>query len=149
MCDNIDVEEAARIASDNAILGKIGDLSNLSTNVKNNIVNSINEVILRIAGEITDRINAINSEHTAWTDAVNAEATARQNADANLLNKINTVKNFKIKTIPILYKDRIEGSVSKLNTYRDGIMVINTISELVKEYRPRLFFNFEYFLKST
>lgn len=51
-------------------------------------------------------------------------------------------KNFKIKTIPILYKDRIEGSVSKLNTYKDGIMVINTISELVKEYRPRLFFNF-------
>ena len=27
-------------------------------------------------------------------------------------------------------------------TYKDGIMVINTISELVKEYRPRLFFNF-------
>lgn len=51
-------------------------------------------------------------------------------------------KNFKIKTIPILYKDRVSGSVSKLNTYKDGIMVINTISELVKEYRPRLFFNF-------
>ena len=51
-------------------------------------------------------------------------------------------KNFKIKTIPILYKDRVSGSISKLNTYKDGIMVINTISELVKEYRPRLFFNF-------
>lgn len=50
-------------------------------------------------------------------------------------------KNFKIKTIPIKYKDRPEGSVSKLNTYKDGIMVIKTIEELVKEYRPRLFFN--------
>jgi len=50
-------------------------------------------------------------------------------------------KNFRIKTIPISYKDRIEGSVSKLNTYKDGIMVINTIRELVKEYKPRLFFN--------
>ena len=50
-------------------------------------------------------------------------------------------KNFKIKTIPIKYKDRPEGSFSKLNTYKDGIMVIKTIEELVKEYRPRLFFN--------
>ena len=49
-------------------------------------------------------------------------------------------KNFRIMTIPIAYKDRQAGSVSKLNTYKDGIMVINTISELVKEYRPRLFF---------
>ncbi len=50
-------------------------------------------------------------------------------------------KNFKIKTIPIKYKDRPVGSISKLNTYKDGIMVIKTIEELVKEYRPRLFFN--------
>ena len=89
--DNIDAEENARITADNAIHSIIGNLSNLSTNVKDNIVNSINEVNLRVAGEITDRINAINAEHTAWTDAVNAEATARQNADANLLNKINTI----------------------------------------------------------
>ena len=51
-------------------------------------------------------------------------------------------KNFKIKMIPTLYKDRISGSVSKLNTYRDGMMVINTIRELVKEYRPKMFFSF-------
>jgi len=51
-------------------------------------------------------------------------------------------KNFKIITIPVDYKDRMEGSVSKLNTYKDGIMVINTIKQLVKEYKPRLFFNF-------
>ena len=50
-------------------------------------------------------------------------------------------KNFNIKTIPINYQDRKEGSVSKLNTYKDGFLVIRTISELVKEYKPRLFFN--------
>ena len=47
-------------------------------------------------------------------------------------------RNFKIKSIPVGYKDRINGSVSKLNTYKDGIMVISTIGKLVKEYRPRL-----------
>ena len=50
-------------------------------------------------------------------------------------------KNFKIKTIPIQYQDRPKGSISKLNTYKDGIMVIKTIGQLVKEYKPRLFFN--------
>lgn len=50
-------------------------------------------------------------------------------------------KNFKIITIPVDYKDRIEGSISKLKTYKDGITVINTIGQLVKEYKPRLFFN--------
>lgn len=50
-------------------------------------------------------------------------------------------KNFKIKVIPVDYKDRIENSVSKLNTYKDGLAVLKTIGGLVKEYRPRLFFN--------
>ena len=49
-------------------------------------------------------------------------------------------KNFKIKTIPVNYKDRPKGSVSKLNTYKDGMTVIKTIGELVKEYKPTLFF---------
>lgn len=55
-------------------------------------------------------------------------------------------KNYRIKTIPIFYKDRKEGSVSKLNTYKDGVMVVYTIGQLVKEYRPRLFFNFFAFI---
>lgn len=49
-------------------------------------------------------------------------------------------KNFKIKEIPIIYKDRIEGSESKLNTYSDGFKVLKTIGKLFKEYRPFSFF---------
>lgn len=49
-------------------------------------------------------------------------------------------KNFLIKQIPISYKDRPEGSVSKLNTYSDGIRVIKTIFGLFKDYRPFAFF---------
>lgn len=55
-------------------------------------------------------------------------------------------KNFKVTSIPVKYKDRVEGSVSKLNTYKDGIMVIRTIGQLVKEYKPRLFFTFVSFI---
>ena len=49
-------------------------------------------------------------------------------------------KNFLIKEIPIKYRDRPEGSTSKLNTYIDGFKVILTIEKLFKEYKPQLFF---------
>ena len=38
------------------------------------------------------------------------------------------------------YKDRPEGSVSKLNTIRDGIRILRTLISLVKEERPLSFF---------
>ena len=50
-------------------------------------------------------------------------------------------KNFKVVEIPVQYRDRPEGSVSKLNTISDGIKVLKTIGRLFEEYRPALFFN--------
>lgn len=50
-------------------------------------------------------------------------------------------KNFTLKEIPVQYRDRTEGSVSKLSTYKDGIKVIKTIATLFKEYKPGVFFN--------
>ena len=50
-------------------------------------------------------------------------------------------KKFSIRTVPIQYQDRPAGSVSKLNTYKDGFKVIRTIICLFKDYKPRLFFN--------
>lgn len=48
-------------------------------------------------------------------------------------------KNFTLKEIPVQYRDRPEGSVSKLNTYKDGARVIKTIAILFEEYKPALF----------
>ena len=50
-------------------------------------------------------------------------------------------KNFKLVEIPITYRNRPEGSVSKLNTYSDGFKVLKTIGVLFAEYKPFLFFN--------
>ncbi|MFQ3545401.1 glycosyltransferase family 2 protein [Halobacillus rhizosphaerae] len=50
-------------------------------------------------------------------------------------------KRFLIKEIPIDYQDRPEGSESKLNTFSDGIKVLNKIFTLFKEYKPMLFFS--------
>lgn len=49
-------------------------------------------------------------------------------------------KNIYIKEIPIEYRDRPEGSVSKLNTISDGIKVIKMIFSLFREYKPFGFF---------
>lgn len=50
-------------------------------------------------------------------------------------------KNYGVKEIPIQYRDRPAGSVSKLNTYKDGFKVLKTIATLFQEYKPYAFFN--------
>lgn len=49
-------------------------------------------------------------------------------------------KNFLLEEIPVQYKDRPEGSVSKLNTYSDGAKVLMTIFRLFRDYQPLRFF---------
>jgi hypothetical protein len=39
------------------------------------------------------------------------------------------------------YKERPVGSASKLNTYRDGLRILFTIAQLVREERPLVFFS--------
>ncbi|MBP5204635.1 glycosyl transferase, partial [bacterium] len=49
-------------------------------------------------------------------------------------------KNFKLVEVPVQYRDRPKGSVSKLNTFSDGFKVLKTIARLFEEYKPMLFF---------
>lgn len=49
-------------------------------------------------------------------------------------------KNMQVENIVIEYRDRPEGSESKLNTYSDGIKVLRTITRLFRNYKPLAFF---------
>ena len=49
-------------------------------------------------------------------------------------------KNLLIASVPVQYRDRPEGSESKLNTVSDGIKVLATIFRLYRDYRPLRFF---------
>jgi len=49
-------------------------------------------------------------------------------------------KRFLIAETPIAYRDRPEGSESKLNTFQDGYRVLKTILKLYKDYKPLSFF---------
>ena len=50
-------------------------------------------------------------------------------------------KNLSVANVIIDYRDRQDGSVSKLNTVRDGIKVLRTIAKLFRCYRPSTFFS--------
>ena len=49
--------------------------------------------------------------------------------------------NMQIENVVIEYRDRPEGSVSKLNTYSDGFRVLKTIARLYRDYKPMGFFS--------
>lgn len=55
-------------------------------------------------------------------------------------------KNMAVENVVIEYRDRPEGSESKLNTYSDGWKVLKTIGRLYKNYKPMQFFGIISFL---
>lgn len=48
--------------------------------------------------------------------------------------------NMQIENVIVEYRDRPEGSESKLNTFSDGVKVIRTIIKLYRDYKPLGFF---------
>lgn len=48
--------------------------------------------------------------------------------------------NMQVENVVIPYRDRPEGSMSKLNTYSDGLRVLRTIFRMFRQYRPFAFF---------
>ena len=49
--------------------------------------------------------------------------------------------NMDVRNVIVQYRDRPEGSESKLSTYSDGMKVIGTIIKLFKNYKPLAFFS--------
>lgn len=49
-------------------------------------------------------------------------------------------RNMQVANVVVDYRDRPDGSVSKLNTYSDGAKVLMTIARLYKNYKPFAFF---------
>lgn len=57
--------------------------------------------------------------------------------------------NMHLENVVVDYRDRPEGSVSKLNTFMDGFRVIKTIINLYKNYKPFGFFSLLMFFLSV
>ena len=50
-------------------------------------------------------------------------------------------RRWRIQSVPVDYRDRPQGSISKLNTVGDGVKVIAMVGALFKDYRPLKFFS--------
>lgn len=48
---------------------------------------------------------------------------------------------YNVVSVPIQYRDRPEGSSSKLNTFKDGMKVLLTLFDMAKDYKPLFFFS--------
>lgn len=55
-------------------------------------------------------------------------------------------RNLLMSNLPIAYRDRPEGSYSKLHTFRDGFKVLKTIGGLFRKYRPMTFYSLFFLL---
>lgn len=49
-------------------------------------------------------------------------------------------RKLSIAQVPIAYRDRPEGSYSKLNTFTDGVSVLTMVVRLFRDYKPLAFF---------
>lgn len=49
--------------------------------------------------------------------------------------------NYRVIEVPVEHRDRPTGSVSKLNTYKDGFKVLHIIFLLFKDWKPLIFFS--------
>lgn len=50
-------------------------------------------------------------------------------------------RKYAIAQVPVMYRDRPQGSSSKLNTISDGIRVLKMMTLLFKDYKPMAFFS--------
>lgn len=50
--------------------------------------------------------------------------------------------HMQVENVVVEYRDRPAGSMSKLNTYRDGLRVLHKMMQLYRNYRPLRFFSF-------
>ncbi len=107
-------------------------------NFGNRLVQQLIQKLFRV------KINDIMTGYRAFSrDFVKGFSITSKGFEIETEMTIHAVdKNFKIKEIPVNYKDRPSGSESKLNTYKDGMKVLRTIATLFKEYKPAIFFNF-------
>ena len=97
----LNIETAARIAGDSSldtrvtavesqVNGKIGDLTNLTTDAKDTIVAAVNEIDANINAEVARATAAESALNNTLTTAINAEVTRATAAEAALNNTLTT-----------------------------------------------------------
>ena len=99
----------------------------------------ISGLISRMFGvRVTDALSGYRVFSLAFTESVPVTSSGFQIETELTLHAIT--KNFVFREVPIEYGARPPGSHSKLDTYRDGVLIVSTIVLLFRDYKPLPFF---------
>lgn len=99
----------------------------------------ISGLISRMFGvRVEDALSGYRVFSRAFTESVPVTSSGFQIETELTLHAIT--KKFVFREVPIEYGARPPGSHSKLNTYRDGVLIMSTIVLLFRDYKPLPFF---------
>lgn len=105
-------------------------------NVGNMVVKSLVNRLFK--GEISDIMTGYRAFSTLFVKSFPVLSKGFEIETEMTIHALD--KNLNICSMPVAYRDRPEGSVSKLNTLKDGLKVLKTIFCLTKDYKPLPFF---------
>jgi glycosyltransferase involved in cell wall biosynthesis len=100
----------------------------------------ISTLISLLFGEtITDALSGHRAFSAAFARAVPLVSSGFEIETELTLQAIS--KRFGVREVPVRYGERPEGSVSKLNTWSDGYIIIKAILKIFKDFKPLPFFS--------
>ena len=100
----------------------------------NRLISNIISFLFKI--KIQDVLSGYRIFSRNFVKTVNLKS---QNFEIETEITINSVLyGFKLAEVPIAYYERPKGSISKLNTFRDGMSILKAIFIVMKAYRPGL-----------
>ena len=99
----------------------------------------ISGLISRMFGvRVTDALSGYRVFSRAFVEGVPITSAGFQVETE--LTLLAVTRGFVFREVAVDYGERPAGSTSKLNTYRDGILIVSTIVLLFRDYKPLLFF---------
>jgi glycosyltransferase involved in cell wall biosynthesis len=102
----------------------------------NRLISGLIGTLFRVP--ITDALSGYRVFSRAFVRGVPIDSAGFQIETELTLQAV--AKGFSIQEVPVHYGERPEGSTSKLNTYRDGALIISAIILLFRDYKPLPFF---------
>ncbi|MBI4712897.1 MAG: glycosyltransferase [Planctomycetes bacterium] len=103
----------------------------------NKLVTYLINVLFKSA--VTDVMSGLRVMNRSFVKNINVAASGFEVETEMTIKALKY--NYVLKEVNVKYKARPAGSVSKLNTVKDGFLVIRAIFTIFKDYKPFLFFS--------
>lgn len=103
----------------------------------NNLVKNIINVLF--ASNLKDIMSGYRSFNKTFVKNISIQSVGFEIETEITLHCLD--RGFRLKEVPVDYRERPTGSHSKLSTFKDGIKILKTILWIFKDYKPLKFFS--------